>query len=423
MYIQKIEISRIRCVERINIDFPENHLSGWHVLIGDNGSGKSTILKAIAAALIEEYDTQPPFGKDWLRKREKGGEAFIHIVMEQEDGIDITSPSSNHNIYQTLVTITRNKGFESWELQERAYSTRVSGFFSMSFAPIRKFSGEQREDWFTNNPFRSRHASLFKQDMGLTEITQWLKDERLRADDAGEEESIVLKGLKKLINEGALLPNQTTFDAVRAEGLIFKDNLGNSIGLQDLSDGFQSVLGIMFELIRQLVSCYGAETVFQSIIQDNIAVINCSGAVLVDEIDAHLHPTWQTKIGQWFTHYFPKLQFIVTTHSPLICRGCAKENGDINGTIWKITSLAEGNKIELMDNDDRDALVYGDVLDAYDTNAFGVAVTRGEAGKQKQKLYRSLMYKANYGVEMTAAENRTFHQLKKIFHSDVEIDQ
>ena len=44
------------------------------------------------------------------------------------------------------------------------------------------------------------------------------------------------------------------------------------------------------------------------------------GVVLIDEVDAHLHPTWQRRIGLWFREHFPKLQFIVSTHSPLICQ-------------------------------------------------------------------------------------------------------
>jgi predicted ATP-binding protein involved in virulence len=45
---------------------------------------------------------------------------------------------------------------------------------------------------------------------------------------------------------------------------------------------------------------------------------NLSGVVLIDELDAHLHPTWQRQIGSWLKSCFPNLQFIVATHSPFI---------------------------------------------------------------------------------------------------------
>ena len=44
------------------------------------------------------------------------------------------------------------------------------------------------------------------------------------------------------------------------------------------------------------------------------------GVILIDEIDAHLHPAWQKRIGFWLKAHFPNIQFIVTTHSPFICQ-------------------------------------------------------------------------------------------------------
>ena len=45
------------------------------------------------------------------------------------------------------------------------------------------------------------------------------------------------------------------------------------------------------------------------------------GIVLIDEIDIHLHPTWQRQILSQLRRTFPKIQFIVTTHSPLVAGG------------------------------------------------------------------------------------------------------
>jgi len=48
-------------------------------------------------------------------------------------------------------------------------------------------------------------------------------------------------------------------------------------------------------------------------------VVDRPGVVLIDEIDVHLHPEWQRAIGVWLQEHFPRIQFIVTTHSPLVC--------------------------------------------------------------------------------------------------------
>ncbi|MBF0627511.1 MAG: AAA family ATPase [Magnetococcales bacterium] len=55
-------------------------------------------------------------------------------------------------------------------------------------------------------------------------------------------------------------------------------------------------------------------------------VVERSGVVLIDEVEAHLHPTWQQKLPQWLKTHFPGLQFLVTTHSPLVAQA-ADPNG------------------------------------------------------------------------------------------------
>lgn len=70
------------------------------------------------------------------------------------------------------------------------------------------------------------------------------------------------------------------------------------------------------ELIRQMVDCYETDNIFGS----EGTSIEYPGVVFIDEVDVHLHPIWQRKIGKWFTAHFPRIQFIVSTHSPLVCQ-------------------------------------------------------------------------------------------------------
>lgn len=230
------------------------------------------------------------------------------------------------------------------------------------------------------------------------------------------EADAVFHGLRKFINESGLLPHKTHFTGVNIEGEPeFVDGNGNTIKITQLSDGYRSILSMTFELIRQLIRVNGSTTVFQSG-NEHLPHFNLPGVVLIDEIDAHLHPTWQTRIGQWFTRYFPNLQFIVTTHSPLICRACEK------GSIWRLAAPGSDRISGEVTGEDKDKLIYGDVLDAYETDVFGAKITRGEEGREKQDEYRSLVYKENYGQKMSAEEKRQLKHLKTIFHTDVALD-
>ena len=171
--------------------------------------------------------------------------------------------------------------------------------------------------------------------------------------------------LRAFINESKLLPVGTEFKEISANGPLFRDSNGQLVAVTELSDGFRSILSLAFELIRQLVRVYGLAAVFP--LNGKSGVIELPGVVLIDEVDTHLHPTWQARIGQWFTKCFPQLQFIVTTHTPLICRAV----GDTSGSIWRLPTPGQGEQVEEVTGTERLRLRLGNVLDAYGTGLFG----------------------------------------------------
>lgn len=82
-----------------------------------------------------------------------------------------------------------------------------------------------------------------------------------------------------------------------------------------LSQGYQAVISLVADIIGHVWFEAGQE----------VPLDEMEGLVLVDELDLHLHPTWQTRIVDGLKRTFPRMQFIVTTHSPMILAGCARE--------------------------------------------------------------------------------------------------
>ncbi len=81
MYIQEVSISNIKSIESLSIKFEKG--PSWHVIIGGNGAGKSSILKGISACLIglrEFYGVKPNW-IEWLRY----GEDYGHIICKWSD--------------------------------------------------------------------------------------------------------------------------------------------------------------------------------------------------------------------------------------------------------------------------------------------------------------------------------------------------
>ncbi len=70
MYLREVHIKNIRSLKEIQWEVPKNKAAGWHVIIGDNGSGKSSFLRSIALALIGPRDAMSLrlSWDDWLRK-------------------------------------------------------------------------------------------------------------------------------------------------------------------------------------------------------------------------------------------------------------------------------------------------------------------------------------------------------------------
>ena len=162
-----------------------------------------------------------------------------------------------------------------------------------------------------------------------------------------------------------------------------------------------------FELIRQLIQVYGIHQVFG----DTNSKIIAPGVVLIDEIDVHLHPTWQKKIGSWFCQYFPNIQFIVSTHSPIICQAATK------GTVYRLPKPGSNDSGQMITGQNRDRLLYGNVLDAYGTEIFGKNVTRSEASQQKQNRLAQLNQKARY-EELNENERKEHQTLQAMMPSN-----
>ena len=84
-----------------------------------------------------------------------------------------------------------------------------------------------------------------------------------------------------------------------------------------MSDGYRSVLALSGDLVWRLIVGFPR--------QEQLLVEGKEGVVLIDELDIHLHPIWQRDIALWLRKQFPKLQFIVATHSPFIAAGAGQQ--------------------------------------------------------------------------------------------------
>jgi predicted ATPase len=417
MYIKSLDISNIRSIEsfRMNFDQP----AGWHVLIGDNGAGKSTIMRSMALALVgpEQALGLRADWADWLNNRKDEGSIKLEIQNDTCDKKTGRSARLKNSTIPNYLIFKKENGFISFGSKKTTLDPyrfnwgHGYGWFSVAYGPYRRFAGGNQE-WtkvFYSQPKLGAHLSAFGEDIALTESIDWLVKLNYQILEAKEDISVI-DYLKSLVNSDDFLPHNAKLDRISSEGVIFVDGNGAEISVSQMSDGYRSILSLTFELIRQLVRIYGQNAVFKNIKKRQM-FIDLPGIVLIDEIDAHLHPTWQTRIGNWFTKYFPKIQFIVTSHSPLVCR--ASENG----TIWKLSAPGSEYRSKEIVGIDKEKLIFGNVLDAYGTEYFGKSPVRSEKSEEKLEKLGKLNMLAALG-KISNEENEERLHLQQILSTD-----
>lgn len=408
--------------------FKPDEYAGWHVVIGDNGSGKSTFVQAVALILsgVREAMALRQNWADWLHNEMSDGTITVHVDHDPQfdeaaenianlpiKDIPVTltfqrlkGKSGNVEISTNLPNNRMDNGKDGFGLGNYLWGD-ASGWFSASYGPFRRFTGGSREyeTLFHSYLRLAPHLSVFGEDVALTECLNWFQILYVKRLE-GREEGKQLDYIKKFINEGGLLPHNTVFEKVTSEGVLFHDGNGCELAIEQLSDGYRSILSITFELIRQMIRAYGADKTFADIRQ-GLMKISLPGVVLIDEIDAHLHPTWQRQAGYWFCKYFPGIQFIVTTHSPLICHASEK------GTVWRFPVPGEDSAPGRVEGIERKRLVYGTVLEAFDTELFGNNVTRSESSKEKLKRLARLNVKS-LQTSLSPKEEEELNELRGI---------
>ena len=454
MYIDKISFHRIRNIEKFEMKF--EHHAGWHVIIGDNGSGKSTIVRGISLALlnIEDMYISKPVWDDWIFKPNKDGTIILDLIRDEQFDFDddgkkiitqnkiglihetneipvVPSNISNTEEYDdanplkklTINSVTVGAVYldevvfggrtelkrNSSKTTRFGFGTRTGSWFSASYGANRKLVGDNTDfdRLYKTNPRLSAHISALKDDIPLTEALSYLRDIYTRELENYYNNRIGIVKTEyfiKFINKSKLLPNNIELSAINLNGVFFTDTNKNAIKIENLSDGYRSILSLAFDLIRQLITFYDFEQVFARVASD-IMVIDLPGVVLIDEIDTHLHPKWQVEIGNWFVTHFPNIQFIVTTHSPLICR--ASEHG----TIWRITSPGSDEPSGQVTGIDRERLIFGNVLDAYGTELFGEDLTQSKKGLELGDRLAELNKKSFKGI-INEDERRELYELR-----------
>lgn len=386
MYVSKLKIQGMRGFDgsrSVDLDFtrPDGSYAGWTVFAGRNGSGKTTMLQAIALALAGENFVPDVDG--WLGVRQ-ARHAYISATIVQDPhfdgGLDIGPLELK---VQWDEKNSRNRPIWSNSSPRRKSPRQLSqyagdGWFYAGYGPFRRLSSTALGR--AESSSRARYAglrTLFDEDISLVEGVGWLIEQHLYRLEKRRGAQETLDAALAILGDG-MLPDGYQVCGVDSEGLWIRQNDDELLPLRQMSDGYRTVTALVVDIIRQMSVAFQSLHITE---QDGRPTLSYPGLVLIDEVDSHLHVSWQKNIGEWLKAHFPLIQFIVTTHSPYVC-----QSADPGGLV-RLAGPDEPTHPRVVDQDLYQRIVYGSGDDAILTELFGVETPySAEAEKLRRRL-------------------------------------
>jgi len=275
--------------------------SSWNVLLSDNGFGKSTILRAIALALCGDDERASYAATSLLR----AGTA--------EGSIELRAGKSR---YRT--SLVRDENNRVRVEPDAITPVQAGAWLALGFPPLRgvsysRISGPSKEDEGAPNPVVEDLLPLVAPsgvDSRLDDLRQWIVNSSFSAGlDKGSSRSADRLDRFFEIAQRLTPGSQFKFKGIDPDTWdTMVETEDGTIPVQRLSQGVTALLTWVGTLLERLYEVYGKSQHPESE----------KAIVLLDEIDAHLHPAWQQQVIPLLRDVFPNLQVLATTHSPLI---------------------------------------------------------------------------------------------------------
>lgn len=412
MYVSRVRVENIKSfhgprVVDLTLTRPDGSHAGWTVLAGRNGAGKTTLLRALALALSgpgAARSLMPDFD-NWLARGTSVGRAQVSITRDPDyDRFTTGRPpragfvagltwraqrgdASGPRAFfrrgsQPSLEEIRYTDAQSSTAQRGPWADNPVGWFCAGYGPFRRMaggSGNVQRLMMASGPV-ARQASLFHEDASLAEGVTWLIDQHLRALE-GRPGAVALKAAALAVLKDGLLPDGYEIGDVDSDGLWVRRD-GHWFPLSEMSDGFRTVAALVVDILKQIQDAFGDLT--SEDVENETVINNAPGVVIIDEIDAHLHVSWQRRIGPWLTTHFPNIQFIVTTHSPYICQAA-----DPGGLI-RLPGVGEDALPEVVSEDLYERVVYGSGDDAVLSELFGLDTPYSEQAEHVRAEFVAL---------------------------------
>ncbi|RFU41244.1 AAA family ATPase [Actinomadura logoneensis] len=440
MYVTRLTMSGVRGFDgprAVDIGFPQQpdgSYAGWTVLAGRNGAGKTTLLQSVvlagagpsllttsaaAESWVSDFQEhrlppnvsvsffhRPQYKSGWPESGRLSVEWWVDFGGPGEEAGEGTGKGELEPGW-SVTPMPRSRPNRAdlggpWALHPNDWMT-------LGYGPFRRHSQPDVGLHDLDRPTReSGWRTLFDEDATLVEGVSWLIGQHLRQLEGKEGAAELVAIVLRLLGDG-LLPDGFHIVRVDSAGLWVRQADGREMPLRRMSDGYRTVGALVVDIVRRMHASFGTLEIEE---RDGVPTLPYPGVVLIDEVDAHLHVSWQKKIGGWLKAHFPKIQFIVTTHSPYIC-----QNADPGGLI-RLPGPDEPEPPRVVDEDLYHRVVYGSGDDAVLSELFGVETPYSAEAERLRRRLGDLEARVLDG-QATEAEVEEFRALRELLTSSL----
>jgi predicted ATP-binding protein involved in virulence len=318
VYFASLTLENLKCFQGkhdINLSTPEGKPAMWTVILGNNNTGKTTILKALAGLEAKKDNPNPQLNQFWYEPK---GVYLWRLFSVEEYPFTIGATTF-------IKEINSFKFGDFWQysilgkLSSRNVSYRKDYWKSLiiyGYGVTRKSNTNSAITQEQNDTT----TSLFSNDINLINPEEWILQLDSVATKGNEKAKKEMERLRAVLGGKRILPDVQDFSVEIEENpfrtyVLFHTDFGK-VRLRDLGYGYQSMLSWLVDFMYRMFLRYPES-------ENPLAE---PAIVLLDEIDLHLHPDWQRKIIGFLSDIFPQTQFIVTAHSPLIVQSAENIN-------------------------------------------------------------------------------------------------
>ena len=354
MKLKKIKLKNFRLFKDFELEIPE---SNSVVLVGINGAGKTTILDAIALSFThftgrlksskKTYGIDSWFTKDDIAYDAETGKVEIEFSYKIKSENDIFN--DDNNLRKISIFKNKNKSGFQFDIKPEQFIEQIENLLKnnkLKSIPIVAYYnvnrtcsnniGKKSKTITYNNKLLAYENALNLKNPNFAYFEKWFIEQNNLGNALKVERKDLnyelpsLKNVKKAFIDfiNFVEPDVYSNISVFRESIIkndFSETVNEYLSLEknnvrikfsQLSFGEKMIIGLVCEIARRLTIAN----------ENSEEALNGEGIVLIDELDLHLHPNWQLKINSALNKVFPNIQFIFSTHSPLILSGLRKES-------------------------------------------------------------------------------------------------